>query len=455
MTSEQQAQFHADGYVVLRPDLPDELHARIRDRIERVLASEGNPGNNILPAVSELQQVLEAPELVDALTDVLGPGYVLHPHRFVHNNEPAQETDEGLRAGAGTQAYIGWHQDSQSPLARPRHHACRYAMVLYYPQDTPVELGPTQLIPGTQRHRELTASDYARGFQASGPAGTCVLVHFDIAHGGSLNLSQQTRYMVKFVFARVHEPESFPLPIVPAPDPAEIPALLDALNGPEPERQRAIYGLAALGEPAVEPLCSALASRPELAWHEGAVVMDDAAYALAALGAPAVESLIALLDHKAEWVRLNAIFALGELGPKAGASTGALIGQLSSPSHPIVRTALDALGQLGASESELLPELRCLLLTSNPDWQEPLYRKWTGENQVRINAMMAILKLGWTSDDALKLVIASLNDPCGYVGGFGVEVLERSGKPEALKAALRYLKTHRWDSSLGRGFRTF
>ena len=132
-----------------------------------------------------------------------------------------------------------------------------------------------------------------------------------------------------------------------------------------------------------------------------------------------------------------------------------MIGLLSSHSHPIVRTALDALGQIGASESELLPELRRLLLTSNPDWQELLYRKWTGENQVRINAMMAILKLGWISDDALELVMASLDDPCGYVGGFGVEILERSGKPEALRAAVRYLKTHRWDSSLGRGYRTF
>ena len=67
----------------------------------------------------------------------------------------------------------------------------------------------------THRNRRLTESDYARGFQAAGPAGTCVLVHFDIAHGGSLNLSQQTRYMVKFVFVRTREPESFDLPTQP------------------------------------------------------------------------------------------------------------------------------------------------------------------------------------------------------------------------------------------------
>lgn len=93
------------------------------------------------------------PELKAALTQVLGEGYVLHPHRFCHNNEPVESTDTGWQAGAGTHAFIGWHQDSHSPLARPRHHVCRYAMVLYYPQDTPAEHGPTQLIPSTHFHR--------------------------------------------------------------------------------------------------------------------------------------------------------------------------------------------------------------------------------------------------------------------------------------------------------------
>jgi HEAT repeat protein len=455
MTTAQHQEFLRDGYAILHPALPASLHAQIQQRLAFVLKQEFNLGNNILPAIPELQQVLDTPELVAALTQVLGNGYVLHPHRFCHNNEPAQQTDTGVKAGAGTNAFIGWHQDSHSPLARPRHHACRYAMVLYYPQDTPQEHGPTQLIPGTHYSRELTEADYVRGFQAAGPAGTCVLVHFDIAHGGSLNLLEQTRYMVKFVFVRTEEPESFALPTQPVPEIAELPALLAALNGPEPARLHAIYSLAALGEPAVAPLCAALASRTESDWAESAIVMDDAAYALAALGAPAVTALRGLLDHPSEWVQLNAIFALGELGRRASAASDALIGKLTSPSHPVVRTALDALGQLGADEAVLLPELRRLLLTSNPDWQEPLYRTWTGENQVRVNAICALLKLGWHSDEALDLVIASLNDPCGYVGGFGIEILERSGKPKALRAALHYLKAHRWDNTLGKGVRTY
>jgi hypothetical protein len=458
MTSNQFEQFHRDGYVILHPALPPALNAHIRERLNFVVKSEFNPGNNILPAVPELQVVLDNPDVVAGLTAVLGPDYVLHPHRFTHNNEPAQKTDDGgLQAGAGTHAFIGWHQDSHSPLSRPRHHACRYAMILYYPQDTPKELGPTQLIPGTHRNRSLSEADYERGFQAAGPAGTCVLVHFDIAHGGSLNLTDTTRYMVKFVFARTTEPESFPLPQETAPDASHIPTLIAQLNGPEPERQHAIYALAAFGEPAVAPLCTHLAAQTENYWEESTVVMEDATYALAAIGKPAVASLLPLLDHPSEWVQINTIFALGEMGKQAISASPALLNKLRHPSHPVVRTALDALGQVGADEKTLLPELRRLLLTDsdNPTWQTPLYRTWTGENQVRVNAMMALLKLGWHSEEVIDLVIASLNDPCGYVGGFGVEILERSGNTKALQAAIVYLKAHRWDSTLKKGIRTY
>jgi HEAT repeat protein len=183
--------------------------------------------------------------------------------------------------------------------------------------------------------------------------------------------------------------------------------------------------------------------------------MDDSAYALAALGEPAVPGLVTLLESPSDWVKINAAFALGEMGRRASAAASPLIDLLSHPAHPVVRIALDALGQIGAPEAQLLPELRRLLLTSNPDWQEPLYRQWTGENQVRVNAMSALLKLGWHSDDAIALAVAALDDPCGYVGGFGIEVLERAGTPHALKAALEFLKTHRWDSSLNKGVRTY
>ena len=76
--------------------------------------------------------------------------------------------------------------------------------------------------------------------------------------------------------------------------------------------------------------------------------MKNSAYALAAIGKPAVPALCSLLESGDEWTQINALFALGEMGTQARSAAGAVIGCLRSPAHPVVRTALDALGQIGA-----------------------------------------------------------------------------------------------------------
>ncbi len=494
LTDEQMRRFITDGYLILNAQVAEEIHRTIYDRLQWLTHQESNPGNNVLPAVPEMQIVLDSPIVRGALTSVLGRGYVLHPHRFAHNNEPGGEiTAEGAKTGKGSASFVGWHQDDHSPLSRPRHHFPRYAMILYYPQDTPSAMGPTQLIPATHLFRSYTAADRERGRQGSGPAGTCILVHFDMVHGGSFNASDKTRHMVKFVFARVEEPSapawdcresewrapaSHEAPaeaeavwrrqwdwlsgrtVSPASAPtgtncAGIPDLMAAMEGGDPARQNALYTLAAIGAAAVEPLAADLRRRTEDGWNEGAVVMENSAYALGALGVPAVPALIGLLDSPSEWVQINALFALGEIGSAARAAALPVLHKLRHSAHPVVRTALDTLGQIGVLLEEALPEFRRLLLTEDPAWRKPLRRAWTGQDQVRTNAMMALLRLNPQSEEWIELIIAALPDPCGYVGGFGVEILRRQSTPRALHAALDYLCTHRWDSTLRKGVRTF
>ncbi|WP_395093268.1 hypothetical protein [Armatimonas sp.] len=67
MTTQQCQQFHRDGYVILHTNLPTPLHGKIQQRLAGILKDEGNPGNNILPAIPELQAILDAPELVTAV----------------------------------------------------------------------------------------------------------------------------------------------------------------------------------------------------------------------------------------------------------------------------------------------------------------------------------------------------------------------------------------------------
>ncbi len=46
-------------------------------------AHTGDPGNNLLPAVAELAQIVECGALRGALASLLGADYILHPHRCV------------------------------------------------------------------------------------------------------------------------------------------------------------------------------------------------------------------------------------------------------------------------------------------------------------------------------------------------------------------------------------
>ena len=53
--------FIADGYTVVKTDLPEDFHQSIYRQLEGLLATEGNPGNNLLPCIPDLQQVFDQP----------------------------------------------------------------------------------------------------------------------------------------------------------------------------------------------------------------------------------------------------------------------------------------------------------------------------------------------------------------------------------------------------------
>src|SRR5438128_12609837 len=61
LTDEQVRRFITDGYLQLDCGLPAEVHATIYDKLQWVLHEEGNPGNNILPAVPALIELLDHP----------------------------------------------------------------------------------------------------------------------------------------------------------------------------------------------------------------------------------------------------------------------------------------------------------------------------------------------------------------------------------------------------------
>ena len=188
------ARFVVEGYTLVETDFPPEFHRAVCRRIEEVLRG-GNPGNEILARVPELQAVYDHPAVRGALVSLLGPEMAMHAHRHCH----------ALPPGHGGQQ---WHQDD----VNRRHHRIWRVLAMYYPQDVTAEMGPTMILPGTQYRNAPTARMASYGVfdsqvALSVKAGTVAITHYDLWHRATPNRSDRTRYMLKFLFDRTRKPE--------------------------------------------------------------------------------------------------------------------------------------------------------------------------------------------------------------------------------------------------------
>lgn len=218
---------------------------------------------------------------------------------------------------------------------------------------------------------------------------------------------------------------------------AAISTLTARLNtGPQAERTCSIYALAASGSAAVEPLIDVLVAAGE---RESAretpgylknltVTMDDAACALAAIGDVAVNPLSALLDSPHEWTKLNAVFALGEIGGAAAPAVPRLLELLDDPSHRVIRYAANALGSIGDPRSQTA--LCRLLKNDREDWGEADDWGWPVRYLVHVDAAMALARLGAKAADSEAEIACLLDHPFGQVGS-SPRLCSRSG-PQAL-----------------------
>ena len=427
--------FIADGYTVVKTDLPADFHQSIYRQIETLLATEGNPGNNLLPRIPDLQQVFDQPQVAGALTSILGPGYYLHPHRFCHFNKPGSEGQK-------------LHKDSWSR----RHHRLRWAMAFYYPQDTPTERGPTGVVPGSHYHNRLDQKAGEREIALAGEAGTVAIVHYDLWHRATPNSTEQARYMVKFLFVRLEEPDGPSWDATGAPwagnghaeapiwhsmwewyggqsagfaaDTDEWSVLLQALMGDsEAASQAAAYALGRAGEPAVGPLIDCLRQGPE-------PVQRNAGYGLAAAGPASVEALAQACADDDPAVRLAAVDSLGDMGRAGAPAMSALQRSLGDASGEVRGHAAEALGAMGTLPPAVLEELAGVL--------------GDGDEWVRRNAALGLARLGSAAAAVQPAVVAALDDPNRYVSAKAAKTLERIGTPEATEVLFDYLFAARW-----------
>ena len=440
LTDEQMRHFIVNGYVIVNTDLSASFHDFIYERTEEVFEKEGNPGNNLLPRIPEIQAVFDDKWVVGGLISVLGEDYYMQPHRHPHFNRPKSD---GQRM----------HQDG----GRRWSHHTRRLLVFYYPQDTPLEFGPTGIVPGSHYYNTPDGATVSDELPVCGKAGTVAIVNYDLWHRGMPNRTDKNRYMMKFLFARMSEPQA-PSWNSKTTDWEQMgndthqkmfqhvwdwhygkvngdmptngrsteskPALIEAMGSDsESIGLGAAYELSEFGEPVVPTLMEAFEDESE-------TIRRNAYYALSAIGAPAVNPLIGHLNHLNSQVRETAAEALGDIGSPAQTAVPELVGALEDESEGVRSRAAEALGTVSQQESTAGPALSAALRDR--------------DERVRRDAIFALARIGSHAADAVDALSGLFSDENRYVRGDAVHALYRIGTPEAKEVLLDFLMRTRW-----------
>ena len=208
LTDTQVLDFCRNGFLVLEGVVDDETNQRTRDYLsgempanpsfmpkgltnedlERIRNS-GNEPTTLLLEDWFVENVILNPQVAGALRSLLGKNVGLPVLTSLHTAQCPGP------AGA-------WHQDADRVFGPE----VNYLEVFYYPQDTPVEMGPTEVLPGshigpTQREAE------DKGVVTAGPSGSLVIHSQSILHRKSESTGEGVRHMLKYNYWRTVPPE--------------------------------------------------------------------------------------------------------------------------------------------------------------------------------------------------------------------------------------------------------
>ncbi len=454
LSDAEMQQFIAQGYVQVQADFPGDFHAEVCRQIDAVLEAEGNPGNNIAPRIPAIAEVFAHPAVRGALTSILGAGYLMHPHRYCHLNSPGSDGQS-------------WHKDDYIFDQNIRYHRCRWVMAFYYPQAVTPDMGPTGVMPGRQWYNGISSTDPEQATETElglcGPAGTVSIVNFDSWHRATANRSDKRRYMLKYQFTRMTEPETptwnnevphwQPLDGDPHPELSRhvwdwlrsqsaassgSARWEDLSSDSETARLQAAYNL---GEDQVEGLIEDMQSQAQ-AQAETNLAHSPTnpqggnpgelgpVHALAALGADALDGLLDAVQQGLWPGRAAAMGALATMGKEAAAAVPVLQAALSDDVMWMRRNAAEALGIIGSAAVSTAPDLA---------------RAMGDEVElVRRNAAFALSKMAPPDDELVPLVARALADPNRYTRYCASTALRKIGTAQARRALIEALEPARW-----------
>jgi hypothetical protein len=207
LTDTQVLEFCRDGFLILRGVVPDEINQKTCDYLNgKIPANPSFIPDGLTDADLErirnshepstilledwfIEHVLLNRPLAGALRSLLGKNVGL----------PVLVSSHRVDCPATAQ---GWHQDADH-IFGPE---INFLEVFYFPQETPLEMGPTELVPGS--HIGPARRDASeKGVPADGPAGSFVIHSQSILHRRGESTGSGLRHMLKYNYWRTVPPE--------------------------------------------------------------------------------------------------------------------------------------------------------------------------------------------------------------------------------------------------------
>lgn len=168
------------------------LYRRVMEGSTIPVVPAGTPFADAYPAGSVLADIVGLPTVAGAIESLVGGAPVLD-HHFLHITFPP----EFHRAMGSRSVSQNTHQDSTYDIRQAFD-----IQLLYFPHGVTREMGGTRFVPGTHL-RKVSEAAIGRYQNMVGqqhvvcPAGTLIMFHHGIWHGGGVNRSQQPRFMFK------------------------------------------------------------------------------------------------------------------------------------------------------------------------------------------------------------------------------------------------------------------
>ncbi|WP_112134622.1 phytanoyl-CoA dioxygenase family protein [Glycomyces dulcitolivorans] len=190
LSSVEVARFVANGFHRMDAVVPAELNEQAIGVLDAGIphVPYGTPVAKAFEEGSFARRLIEVPAVAGAIRSLVGPDPTVD-HHAVHIREPHEGSAQPLHGDA----IIDTRADAFD------------VQLMYYPQEVTGTMGGTLSVPGSHLRR-TNESDTGRYQNLRGqtrltcPAGTVVLLHHGIWHGGRRNDSDIRRYMFKIRF---------------------------------------------------------------------------------------------------------------------------------------------------------------------------------------------------------------------------------------------------------------